>query len=171
VKDGASPAIVFTFNIERIMALYGIRTIAVTLSCVALGWALCQCGGGSGANTLPLDAGAQQSVHTNWATCYGPLDNSCERTQRLAGKRPSCAASGYCGTDDFCWFTENPGTTCFPPDVAFCDWTADQHRPDCNELNGGWPADASGCGTLECLTLGDGGTCGWSDACTPPSTQ
>jgi hypothetical protein len=144
-----------------------VRLLAAAAIVATVALSLLQCGGGPAmVGVSGPDAGP---VHTTWASCLGPLDNSCNTPQALRGKKPSCAASGACGSDYFCWFVENPGTVCFPHDVAYCDWTPDGALPQCNQLEGGWPADAAGCGTLQCVPQGDGATCGWSTTCTAPA--
>jgi hypothetical protein len=146
-----------------IIKLFRVLTAATTLGTIGL--LLIQCGG-TGANPNS----SSSSARTSWIPCQGVGDVICNLPVGFGqGKRPPCASSGSCGSDNFCHFVETPGTTCFPNDVAFCDWTPDGGFPQCNELNGGWPADAAVCGTQECVVSGT--TCTWSSTCIQPAGQ
>ncbi len=137
-----------------------IRMIASICATIPLLIFIVQCGSG-------VSSSVQPTQRTTWIPCTSSLLCDIPVTNPK-GHRPLCATTGYCGTDNFCAFVETPGTTCFPPDVAFCDLTDGGH-PECNELDGSWPQDASACGTLTCVVeSGAPPTCNWSTACLPP---
>jgi hypothetical protein len=142
----------------------------VLAGCSAFAALVC-CGAGANAIGGNLDAGMSNgsSLQTNWMSCDtnsgGPT--RCARVMPN-GARPACVnGPATCGPDNYCYFSVNVGSSCLPPDVAYCD--PDGGNPQCNAGYGAWPPDASGCGARPCVTLA--GTspalCGWANVCVP----
>src|ERR1700722_1025919 len=105
-----------------IIKLFRVLTAATTLG--TIGVLLIQCGPGGDAATASssTSSGTSSPVRTSWIPCLGVGDGNRNLPLHFGqGKKPPCASSGTCGSDNFCHFVETPGTTCFPNDVAYCD--------------------------------------------------
>jgi hypothetical protein len=104
-------------------------------------------------------------VGGTWQTNFLKCDQNsgaCRTPIQSGGAEPACVTANMCNTtDNYCYFQITPHSTCLPPDVSYCDPSDGGIHPEC--LNAIPPADASACGTRQCVA--DAGVCGWSTQC------
>jgi hypothetical protein len=85
----------------------------------------------------------------------------------LPPHQPKCTTGTPSCTNGLCVYTPF-NALCLPPDVTYCDPSADASHVDCNMDGGVYPSNPAICGTRECLTDAAASSCFWG-GCVAPS--